>query len=136
MFNIIFNLKEWSNVSIVPSKFEFTFIISKYNELFDKAFCKFFVWFLVFLFDMANTVLCKRLEPILWHNMVKIRNFDNWASAPVLPHLSLPDNSSKIKHQKLLYFVYSNLFPTSSTRIAWWKMRSDISNCTKICLKS
>ena len=45
MFNIIINLKEWSNISSFPNNVEFIFIIGEYNEHFDKTFGKSFIWF-------------------------------------------------------------------------------------------
>ena len=48
-FEIIFNLNKWLNISSVRNNVQFTFIICKYDELFDKSFSK-------FSFDSENCI--------------------------------------------------------------------------------
>ena len=50
VFNIIFDLKEWYNISSIQNNAEFAFIIRKYNKLSDKAFGKFSNYIFISLF--------------------------------------------------------------------------------------
>ena len=49
VFNIIFDFKEWYNISSIQNNAEFAFIICKYNKISDKAFGKFFNYIFISL---------------------------------------------------------------------------------------